>query len=598
MWATWMAYGMAVAAVLGLGGVATEHLLRRASLPARWVWVVALAGSLTVPLLTWHLPGLSGGTDTALAAPPPVQAVAVGEVPPATGAPSLVERVQTAAAVLDPLLVGILWPALSLLLAGVFASSAWRLGRARRSWSRRVVDDELVRVSPDVGPAVVGLAAPEIVLPEWVLRADRETRGWILRHEREHLRARDPQLTAAALGVALLLPWNLPLWWHIRRLRQAVELDCDTRVLAGRARRDRRRYGSLLLDVGRRVHPRPFLAAFAEPATFLERRIHQMSVIAPARTLFHAVLAGIVGGLVVLGAGLLPGPDRPAAAAAGDEAEAPERVQRAISEQPTFTSFTTAPVLTNPAEVREVLQREYPPLLRDAGIGGVADVFVFVDQAGVVRNARVDETSGHRPLDDAALRVTDVMRFQPALDGDRVVPVWISLPVAFGTTEIEADRRTEAVRPGEEVVRQRLEATARELAEVRARLDETVERAEAVVRRVGEEPVVEREPSAGPAFTPYTTAPSLRNATEVQEALERFYPAELRSAGIGGTAEVWFLISPSGAVQDTRINRPSGHEALDAAALQVADAMEFTPGLNRDEPVEVWISLPITFQVR
>jgi len=46
------------------------------------------------------------------------------------------------------------------------------------------------------------------------------------------------------------------------------------------------------------------------------------------------------------------------------------------------------------------------------------------------------------------------------------------------------------------------------------------------------------------------------------------------------------------------INDSSGHLALDDAALRVADAIEFTPALNRDKLVPVWISLPITFTTR
>ena len=30
----------------------------------------------------------------------------------------------------------------------------------------------------------------------------------------------------------VLMPWNLPLWWQWRRLRFAIEVDCDARVLA------------------------------------------------------------------------------------------------------------------------------------------------------------------------------------------------------------------------------------------------------------------------------------------------------------------------------------------------------------------------------
>lgn len=104
--------------------------------------------------------------------------------------------------------------------------------------------------------------------------------------------------------------------------------------------------------------------------------------------------------------------------------------------------------------------------------------------------------------------------------------------------------------------------------------------------------------SAAPTFTPYTVQPDIRNRTEVARALEQAYPPLLRDAGIGGTAQVWFFIDDTGVVRKTKLNKPTGHPALDEAALEVARAIRFTPAMNRDEPVPVWISLPITFRVR
>jgi protein TonB len=104
--------------------------------------------------------------------------------------------------------------------------------------------------------------------------------------------------------------------------------------------------------------------------------------------------------------------------------------------------------------------------------------------------------------------------------------------------------------------------------------------------------------SAAPTFTPFTVAPDIRNRTEVQRALQREYPPLLRDAGIGGTVQVWFFIDEDGLVQDTRVNQSSGHTALDEAAIKVAGVFRFSPALNRDKKVPVWVSLPITFTTR
>ena len=78
----------------------------------------------------------------------------------------------------------------------------------------------------------------------------------------------------------------------------------------------------------------------------------------------------------------------------------------------------------------------------------------------------------------------------------------------------------------------------------------------------------------------------------------REYPPLLRTAGIGGTVIVWFFISEEGQVLDRRVARSSGHVPLDEAALQVADIFKFSPALNRENIVQVWIQLPIAFEVR
>ncbi len=101
--------------------------------------------------------------------------------------------------------------------------------------------------------------------------------------------------------------------------------------------------------------------------------------------------------------------------------------------------------------------------------------------------------------------------------------------------------------------------------------------------------------SAAPVFTPMTVRPRILNASEVERALTANYPPLLRDAGIGGTVEVWFFIDETGKVIRNQINKSSGYEALDAAALDVAKVIRVSPAENRGERVPVWVSIPITF---
>jgi beta-lactamase regulating signal transducer with metallopeptidase domain len=168
------------------------------------------------------------------------------------------------------------WLVASATVLAVLLVLARRLAQQRASWVAGEVAGSKVYLSEDVGPAVVGVLRPSIVVPRWVLALDGDAQRAILLHEREHVRAGDQQLVWTLAMLCVTMPWNAGLWIILARLRQAVELDCDRRVLA--AGSDRARYCRLLLDIGERTLGRvPLVAALAEPATTLERRIEAMS---------------------------------------------------------------------------------------------------------------------------------------------------------------------------------------------------------------------------------------------------------------------------------------------------------------------------------
>jgi len=293
------------------------------------------------------------------------------------------------------------------------------------------VEGERVLVSPDTGPAVAGWLRGTVVLPEWALGLKPGWRRLVVAHEREHLRAGDPALLALGLLGLALFPWNAALWWQVRRLRLAVEMDCDERVL--RAHPDVGEYGELLIEVGRRASlAGALVAALSEPQSFLERRIRRM-VSGRGRRRFAQIagLAIVCTGVIVL-ACETPIPDRVAGVETPERLEVPDPMAD-LAKEPVPTPFTVAPELKNRAEVVAALKRVYPPLLRDAGISGEVLVWFFIDETGKVRNTLIKESSGHAALDEAALKVADMMLFTPALDHGEPVPVWVALPIAFRT---------------------------------------------------------------------------------------------------------------------------------------------------------------------
>ena len=76
---------------------------------------------------------------------------------------------------------------------------------------------------------------------------------------------------------------------------------------------------------------------------------------------------------------------------------------------------------------------EYPPALFAQGIGGSVELLLFVDSAGVVfpESTRVQRSSGHAPLDSAALAAAPRLRYSPATRNGRPVATSFLQPIHF-----------------------------------------------------------------------------------------------------------------------------------------------------------------------
>lgn len=98
---------------------------------------------------------------------------------------------------------------------------------------------------------------------------------------------------------------------------------------------------------------------------------------------------------------------------------------------PTFTPFTVAPEILNRDDIELAREREYSPLLREAGVGGIVRVYCRISERGIVEDVRISQSSGHPDLDNAGLKVARVMRFTPAMNLGEPVTIWVALPIAF-----------------------------------------------------------------------------------------------------------------------------------------------------------------------
>ena len=267
-----MVYGLGIGVVLLLSAVVVEGVVRSRRRPTRFVWLAALAATVCATVLVVRPARVPA--DTAARARPTAEGALPGwwfGTITGNSEPTAIGRLGASLDRLDRPLLGA-WLAGSTTVLLLLAGSTIRLSRRRARWRRMRLAGVPVLVTDGIGPAVVGALRPEIAVPRWVLSLDAASQALVLEHERQHVRARDPQLMLAALAAVALLPWNVALWWMLARLRRGIELDCDARVLA--AGPAPAAYASLLVELCARGGAAPLTAAaLVDAKTDLERRV-------------------------------------------------------------------------------------------------------------------------------------------------------------------------------------------------------------------------------------------------------------------------------------------------------------------------------------
>jgi hypothetical protein len=350
-------------------------------------------------------------------------------------------------------------------------------------------------------------------------------------------------------------PWNPALWWQLRRLRLAIEVDCDRRVLNHGVSLDR--YGALLLEVGRRISIRPLVAVgLFETRSFLERRVRAMTASASRRALRSIAALGAVA--IVIGLAVAaPVPVKPQrTVAAGQGTAEPSVVAPAVQDTPprfSFTPFTVKPICTEKCSAEDVL--EY---MEAAGAPAACEVMVGIQIDTIGRPTATDILkTGDPACDEGARSWAMATRWTPAENEGRPVVAWIAQPIAIGGDEATIES---GVAPD--------------------------------VAEMVDPPPPPLLDGSGFVFTPYTVRPEcLEGCTK--EALGLHLREVARDRICAATIGV--LISTSGEVTATDMLRPSGDEACDQAIARWARTTRWSPAKNGTEPVEVWIAQPLQF---
>src|SRR6516165_5509063 len=305
---SWMLYSIIVSMLLGLAALALERSAQIRQRPARWLWGACIVASLAILFIPSREPVQIPETTHADRAIPsailrPPQTTAI-ELPRFT-----LPMIATDQASVSDEVSAMLewtWRMASMALALVILASGVLLSWRRRSWERSNMAGTAVYISEDCGPAVVGLFRPHIVVPRWLKKLSPDEQELVITHERSHLGAYDTQLMTIAVCLVACMPWNPMLWWQLRRLRLAIETDCDARVLG--LGYPIARYSETLIAVGERQSASYAMTmAGYGSKSFLERRIHNMLRKKTRHARVWALaLAGLGVGLAVCAAEVAP----------------------------------------------------------------------------------------------------------------------------------------------------------------------------------------------------------------------------------------------------------------------------------------------------
>jgi TonB family protein len=431
----WMLYAIAVALLMGAAAWASEHALALYRRPRRVSWIMALLASVAVPVVAALRPASP-------AAPASVE-VTGGEV---WGAPlAAIERVGAATVRVDAVLGGV-WVAMSLALLSWLAWSYIRLKREQDGWRREVVDGSEVLVSRDVGPAVADPVAGTIVVPGWLLDLSPDARRLALAHEHAHVAAGDARLVWLGLLLLVAMPWNPVLWWQLYRLRAAIEIDCDQRVLATGAAP--RVYAELLLQVSAGRGASLLRPALVEPKSSLGWRISAMIEKRIRARLVRSVVYGSLAAGIVFVACDAPAPQGPEEATLDETPSAgtfdPATYQEEMKKfQEEMTELRVEWLklyngAVSEAAVDEVPERiscppiEYPRLLHQAGIEGrVLTRFVVGTDGNVAPNSVTIIESDHRGFEGPAINMLARCLFRPGRVDGNAVKVAVDMPINF-----------------------------------------------------------------------------------------------------------------------------------------------------------------------
>ena len=564
MIARWMLAAICFSTLIAIAALAAEYVLRAWRRPLRGPWVVGLAVGVVWPLLA---PIILTARSTTMV----VQSttIAVG----ATGAATAIDALSASwLERLDPALL-MAWAFATALLVVQVALAVRALRRVQRRATHTALDGEAVLLDQELGPAVIGLRRPRIVVPTWLLDLDAPLRALVLKHEREHCRAGDPILVWLSVVATTVIPWNPAIWWMARRLRAAMEIDCDTRTVRDVV--DVQRYASLLLLIAQRHTSARFVSLLSPSASQLTRRISSMQSAIPRFRAMRSIIATSLVAVALFAA-------CSSRIAANLTSPAPQaRVDESM------TPLPDAPALTTPSGDRSASLRasrlnepRYPAAAKAARITGAVTAMYVVNSDGsvdttsfkVVAAVASDSNSGSRDAFVQSVRASlNDFRYEPAQRAGQNVRQLVRARFAFEVAGAVAAGTTSARMTSAGPIAVAAGASA---------------------------PATPASPTSQPSDKPYFDFQVERPATVVPGSQGPEYPQALRAAKVEGKVLVQFVVDTMGVPQMSTFKVLKTDQPEFAEAVRTALAtMRFEPARVGGRAVKQLMQSPFAFRL-
>lgn len=136
-------------------------------------------------------------------------------------------------------------------------------------------------------------------------------------------------------------------------------------------------------------------------------------------------------------------------------------------------------------------------------------------------------------------------------------------------------------------------ATQTEMSQSVAPIVQNIQEEKLIIQAPKDDNIVINDDALPPpdTFIAYETPP-----TNVKP-IKPVYPEMARKAGVEGTVILFVLIDKEGKVRDIKVRKGIGG-GLDESAVAAVRATPWTPAIQNNRPVSVWVSVPIRFKLR